>query len=124
MVVIDRLNAIITGLRNAVTLTVEKLLEKLKEANIEVPEEETIGDWGWSVISKAMENGIISLSDADIDAMYYVFRRCATLEEMVKEALARPNEIDENFVNNLLDDFRENMEALARVRERISQLIS
>lgn len=90
LVVIDRLNAIITGLRNAVTLTVEKLLEKLKEANIEVPEEETIGDWGWSVISKAMENGIISLSDADIDAMYYVFRRCATLEEMVKERWPGP----------------------------------
>ncbi len=46
IVVIDRLNAIITGLRNAVTLTVEKLLERLKEANIEVPEERTIGDWG------------------------------------------------------------------------------
>ncbi len=122
---IDRLNAIITGLRNAVTLTVEKLLERLKETNIDVPEERTIGDWGgWSVISKAMEVGIISLSDADIDAMYYVFRRCATLEEMVKEALARPEEIDENFVNNLMDDFRENVEALARVRERINQLIS
>lgn len=59
---IDRLNAIITGLRNAVTLTVEKLLERLREENIEVPEERTIGDWGgWGgVISKAMEAGIIS----------------------------------------------------------------
>ncbi len=123
-VVIDRLNAIITGLRNAVTLTVERLTERLRELNIEVPNEETIGDWGWSVISKAMEAGIISLSDADIDAMYYVFRRCAILEEMVRETLARPGEVDENFVNNLMDDFRENVEALARVRERINQLLS
>ena len=121
---IDRLNAIITGLRNAVTLTVERLAEKLRALNIEVPSEETIGDWGWGVVSKAMEAGIISLSDADIDAMYYVFRRCATLEEMVREALARPDEVDENFVNNLLEDFRENVEALARVRERINQLVS
>ena len=121
---IDRLNAIITGLKNAVTLTVERLTERLRELNIEVPNEETIGDWGWSVISKAMEAGIISLSDADIDAMYYVFRRCATLEEMVREALARPDEVDENFVNSLMDDFRENVEALARVRERINQLLS
>ncbi|GAB6945382.1 hypothetical protein [Vulcanisaeta sp. JCM 14467] len=121
---IDRLNAIITGLRNAVTLTVERLTERLRELNIEVPNEETIGDWGWSVISKAMEAGIISLSDADIDAMYYVFRRCAILEEMVRETLARPGEVDENFVNNLMDDFRENVEALARVRERINQLLS
>ena len=122
--VIDKLNAIITGLKNAVTLTVERLTERLRELNIEVPSEETIGDWGWSVISKAMEAGIISLSDADIDAMYYVFRRCATLEEMVREALARPDEVDENFVNSLMDDFRENVEALARVRERINQLLS
>ena len=121
---IDRLNAIITGLRNAVTLTVERLTERLRELNIEVPNEETIGDWGWSVISKAMEAGIISLSNADIDAMYYVFRRCATLEEMVREALARPDEVDENFVNSLMDDFKENVEALARVRERINQLLS
>ncbi|WP_243666593.1 hypothetical protein [Vulcanisaeta sp. JCM 16159] len=49
---IDRLNAIIAGLRNAVALTVEKLLEKLREANIEIPSESTIGDWGWNVVSK------------------------------------------------------------------------
>ncbi len=121
---IDRLNAIITGLRNAVSLTVDGLLRRLREMNIDVPEEETMGDWGWSVVSRAMEAGIISLSDADIDAMYYVFRRCATLEEMVREALARLDEVDENFVNNLMDEFREDVEALARVRERINQLIS
>lgn len=73
---------------------------------------------------QGLGGGIISLSDADIDAIYYVFRRCATLEEMVREALSRPEEIDENFVNNLMDDFRENAEALARVRERINQLVS
>lgn len=54
---IDRLNAIIVGLRNAVALTVEKLLEKLREANIEIPSESTIGDWGWNVVSKALEAG-------------------------------------------------------------------
>ncbi|WP_069807594.1 hypothetical protein [Vulcanisaeta thermophila] len=121
---IDQLNAILNGLKRAVTLTVEKLLEKLRGMGIEVEEENTAGDWGWSVVSKAMEAGIISLSDADADAMYYVFRRCATLEEMVKEALANPSEIDENFVNNLIDDYRENMEALARVRERLNAAIS
>ncbi|ADY01401.1 hypothetical protein VMUT_1196 [Vulcanisaeta moutnovskia 768-28] len=121
---IDRLNMIITGLKNAVNLTVEKVLARLKDMNVEINEEETVGDWGWSVISKAMEIGILNLSDADINAMYYVFRRCATLEEMVKEALSRPEEVDENFVNNLMDDFRENIEALARIRERIDQLIT
>ncbi|MGC8607530.1 MAG: hypothetical protein ACP5GZ_03350 [Vulcanisaeta sp.] len=121
---IDRLNMIITGLKNAVNLTVEKVLARLKEMNVEINEEETVGDWGWGVISKAMEVGILNLSDADINAMYYVFRRCATLEEMVKEALSRPEEVDENFVNNLMDDFRENIEALARIRERIDQLIT
>ena len=121
---IDRLNMIISGLRNAVNLTVENVLARLKEMNVELTEEDTAGDWGWSVISKAIDVGILNLSDADANAMYYVFRRCATLEEMVKEALLRPGEIDENFVNNLVDDFRENMEALARIRERINQLIT
>ncbi len=122
---IDRLNMIITGLKNAVELTVEKVLVRLREMNAEIAEEETetVGDWGWSVISKAIDVGILNLSDVDANAMYYVFRRCATLEEIVKEALSRPEEIDENFVNNLMDDFKENVEALAKIRERISQLI-
>ncbi|WP_243674766.1 hypothetical protein [Vulcanisaeta distributa] len=55
---IDRLNAIIVGLRNAVALTVEKLLEKLREANIEIPSESTIGDWG-------MERGLQGLGGRD-----------------------------------------------------------
>ncbi|WP_243679728.1 hypothetical protein [Vulcanisaeta souniana] len=83
---IDRLNMIISGLKNAVNLTVENVLARLKEMKVEVTEEDTAGDWGgWSVISKAIDVGILNLSDADINAMYYVFRRCATLEEMVKE---------------------------------------
>ncbi len=121
---IDRLNMVLTGLKNAITLTVEKLLGRLRELGIEVGEENTMGDWGWAVISKAVEVGILNLTDADMDAMYYVFRRCATLEEMVKEALARPNEIDENFISSLMDDFKENVEALSRVKERLDTLIS
>ncbi|MGC9153600.1 MAG: hypothetical protein ACP5GY_07705 [Vulcanisaeta sp.] len=121
---IDRLNMILTGLKNAITLTVEKPLSRLREMGIEIGEENTMGDWGWAVISKAVEVGILNLTDADIDAMYYVFRRCATLEEMVKEALARPNEIDENFISSLMDDFKENVEALSRVKERLDTSIS
>lgn len=121
---IDKLNMILIGLRNAITLTVEKPMAKLREMGIEVGEEGTWGDWGWAVVSKAVEAGVLSLSDADMDAMYYVFRRCATLEEMVKEALGRPDEVDENFVNNLMEDFRENVEALSRVREKLNLLLT
>jgi hypothetical protein len=121
---IDKLNMILNGLRNAIMSTVEKPLSRLRSMGVEVGEEGTMGDWGWAVISKAMEVGILSLGDADIDAMYYVFRRCATLEEMTREALSRPGEVDENFVNNLLDDFRENVEALSRIKERLDLLLA
>jgi len=38
--------------------------------------------------------------------------------------LSRPGEVDENFVNNLLDDFRENVEALSRIKERLDLLLT
>ncbi|MCG2863169.1 MAG: hypothetical protein L7H10_07210 [Vulcanisaeta sp.] len=120
---IDKLNMILNGLRNAIMSTVEKPLGRLRSMGVEVGEEGTMGDWGWAVISRAVEVGILNLSDPDLDAIYHVFRRCATLEEMVKDALARPNEVDENFVNNLLEEYREDVEALARVRERLEALL-
>lgn len=123
----DRLTGLLTGLRNSIITTVSDVVNALRTQGVEVSQlgnSDIAGDWAWDVITKALELSVINLSDADYDAMYHVFRRCATLEEMVREALERPDEVDENFINELTEEFRENVEALNRVRGRLSILIN
>lgn len=123
----DKLSNLLTGLRNAILNTISDILNVLKTQGIYVEDlknDEIAGDWAWDIITKALENGIINLSDADYDAIYHVFRRCATLEEMIRDAMDRVSEIDEQFVNELMDDFRENAEALSKIKEHILILLN